>query len=140
MGTWTTLEHTADLALEAHGQTPADCLETLCLGLMAQITDVAAVAPREEQVIEVTGMDAPETLVTLLGEILYRVNAQGRLFSRFRALEAGPERIRLSAWGEPRDPDRHAFETEIKAATYHELRFAPDESGPGWRLRVVFDV
>ncbi|MHB8763619.1 MAG: archease [Deferrisomatales bacterium] len=141
MGTWRTVEHTADLALEARGETPAEALEALCRGLMAQITDPATVAPREATELVAEGFDGPETLVTALGELLYLVNGKGWLFSAFRVHQATETRIRLTAFGEPRDAARHPFHHEVKAATYHRLRWGlVPPAGPGWEAAVLFDV
>jgi SHS2 domain-containing protein len=140
MGHWRLLDHTADLALEARGDTAEEALAALCLGLMAQISDLNAVEPKDEVTVEADGFDAPETLVSALGEILYWVNVRDRVFSDFQICEVSENRIRLIARGEPRDPARHAFDLEIKAATYHDLAFGPDLHSGGWRARVIFDV
>ncbi|GAB4260403.1 MAG: archease [Deferrisomatales bacterium] len=140
MGEWFVLEHTADLALEARGDSPEEALEALCLGLAAQVVDPRTVAPRETVEIVYEGMDRPETLVGALGELLYWIQTRGWAFHAFRVREAGERRIALAAWGEPRDPARHRVGTEIKAATYHGLRFERDPDRQQWVLRVLFDV
>jgi SHS2 domain-containing protein len=40
--------------------------------------------------------------------------------------------------GEPYDEQRHAFESEVKAVTYHQLEVRHD--GEGWRGRVILDL
>jgi SHS2 domain-containing protein len=140
MGSWQVLDHTADLALEAWGATAADALESLCLGLMAQINETGRVELTGEVVIDVDGIDAPETLVSALGELLYWVNVRAWVFSMFEVREVCETRIHLVARGEPRDPSRHSLDLEIKAATYHDLELGPDPRTGGWRARVVFDV
>jgi len=140
MTNWSVLDHTADLALEARGSTAAEALEALCAGLLAQVTEPAAVAPREAVEILVDGLDTAETLVSGLGEILYWLNTRGWVFCRVEPLQVSETHLSLRAWGEPRDPARHPFDVEIKAATYHDLFFGPDPAGDGWLVRVVFDV
>ena len=140
VGTWRLLEHTADLALEGRGDDPEEALEALCLGLMKQITDTGAVRAAHKVPIRAEGMDRAETLVSALGELLYRVNVRGWVFCGFAADEVGDNRIRITARGELRDPKRHPVDLEIKAATYHDLRFEPDSSQGGWVVRVIFDV
>lgn len=140
MSPWKTLDHTADLEIEAAGETAAQALEELCAGLLAQVTEPEAVEPREAVDLEAEGFDAAETLVSALGELLYWLNVRGWVFRRCEALEVTPARIRLRAWGEPRDPARHPFELEVKAPTYHELFSGPAPGGDGWRIRVLFDV
>jgi SHS2 domain-containing protein len=140
MAPWQILDHTADLEIEAAGETPEEALEALCAGLLAQVTEPEAAEPREAVVLEAEGLDAAETLVSALGELLYWLNVRGWVFRRCEALEVTPARIRLRAWGEPRDPARHSIDLEVKAPTYHELSCGPGPGGHGWRIRVLFDV
>ncbi|MDW7712038.1 MAG: archease [Deferrisomatales bacterium] len=140
MAPWRALDHTADLELEASAPTPEGALEELCCGLLAHVTDPDAVEPREGVLLEAEGLDPAETLVSALGELLYWLNVRGWVFRRCEALEVTPTRIRLRAWGEPRDPARHPFDLEVKAATYHDLAFGPEAEGGPWRARVLFDV
>lgn len=46
--------------------------------------------------------------------------------------------IRARLIGEKLDYDRHEFETEIKAVTYHQLSVTCENGR--WRARVIFDV
>jgi len=140
MGTWALLDHTADLAIAGRGADPAEALEALCAGLLAQVTEPDEVEPREAVEIRVDGLDTPEALVSCLGELLYWLNVRGWVFRKVEAIEAGGARVVLRALGEPRDPDRHPLVTEVKAATYHDLHFGPDPTATGWLARVVFDV
>ncbi len=143
MGTWEVLDHTADLAIEAHGADAKEALDAFCVGLLTQVTDPNAAEPREAVDIRAEGWDAPETLVTALGEVLYWLNVRGWAFRRIETVEVLPTRITLRAWGEPRNSKRHPLHAEIKAATYHELFFGPDPDDPeseGWLVRVVLDV
>lgn len=138
MGTWRSLEHTADLALEGEGASREEALEALLLGLMNQISDPEKVRPTERVPLEAQGFDLPETLVSALNELLYLVNGKGWVFHGFEAREASANYIRAVGIGEPRDARRHAFDLEIKAATYHDLSFALE--GGHWKIRVLFDI
>ena len=140
MGTWEVLDHTADLAIAARGADAKEALDAFCVGLLTQVTEPDAVEPREVVAICAEGWDAPETLVSTLGEILYWINVRGWVFRQIETGEVSATRITLRAWGEPRDPERHPFCAEIKAATYYELFFGPDPEGDGWLVRVVLDV
>jgi len=140
MSPWKSLDHTADLALEATGETPERCLEELCAGLLVQVTDPLEVVIREAVDLVAEGLDGAETLVSALGELLFWLNVRSWVFRRCEAVEVSEHRIHLRAWGEPRDPARHPFEVEVKAATYHELFSGPDPERGGWHMRVLFDV
>ena len=140
MATWTTLDHTADLAIEARGGNSYETLDALIEGLLAQITDSRTVRATETVEIIGEGGNLEETLVAVLGEILFRINGRGWVFRDVRATSVAPLRIVLAARGEPFDPARHTLEQEVKAATYHDLFFGPAEQGDTWVARVIFDV
>ncbi len=138
MGTWRTLEHTADLALEGEGASREEAVEALCLGLMSQVTEPKRVRESDRVPVVAEGFDDAETVVSALNELLYLVNVKGWVFRRFEALEVSPTRVRVVGVGEPRDSIRHPFDLEVKAATYHDLSIAFD--GDRWKIRVLFDI
>ena len=137
MASWTLLDHPADLAVEGRGDTPAAALAAVVEGLLAQL------GPRDPQPgppedIAIVGLDQEESLVSTLNELLYRINVQQRWFACPEVLELGETRMRLRVRSRPRPADQ-ALETEIKAATYHDLQLVAEPDG-SWRLRVLFDV
>ncbi len=140
MGEWVRLDHTADLALEAWGGTAEEALEALCTGLLRQITEPERVRPLKAIPLLAEGMDREEALVGFLGEILYHVYGKEQLFHHVTVHQVSSRAIRGDGWGEPRDTSRHPVHLEVKAATYHDLRFERDTETGGWRVRVVFDI
>ncbi len=139
MGRWRLLDHTADLAIEGRGGDGPEAVEALLAGLAAQITLPGTVEERERLRVTGTGEGREEALVTALGELLYHAERAGWVFRRGRAVEVSDDRVVLEIRGEPHVPGRHGPRAEIKAATYHDLAFAPCPDG-GWIARVVFDV
>ena len=139
MGSWRLLDHTADLAIEATGSSAEDALVAMCGALVEQMLGPTRDAGVESVAVEVHGLDLPETVVSVLGEIIYLVASEGWAFEAFEVRQLNPHRASLIARGWQRDPDRHAQQDEIKAATYHDFRFRLGDDGQ-WRLRVVFDV
>ena len=140
MGEWARLDHTADLALEAWGDTAEESLEALCAGLLRQVTEPERVQPLQPTPLHAEGLDREEALVGFLGELLYQIFTRGRAFHHVAVHRVDSRAIRGEAWGEPRDPSKHPLHLEVKAATYHDLRFERDTETGGWRVRVVFDV
>ncbi len=139
MGCWRLLDHTADLAIEGRGSNGPEAVEALLSGLAAQITLPGRVEGRERLRVTGTGESREEALVAALGELLYHVDRVGWVFRHGRAVEVSDDRVVLELRGEIHAPGRHGPRTEIKAATYHDLAFAPCPDG-GWLARVVFDV
>lgn len=142
------LEHTADVGLEASGETLDEAFANAAAGLFALIAE-GPVTPTEEVRVKVTATDLEELLVHWLNELLYLYDTEGLLFSRFRVHiflgeKTGPPSFKLEAqvFGEKADPAKHTRMREVKAATYHGLQLQQRALGGTGRylLRVVFDV
>lgn len=135
-------EHTADVGVEAWGESLPALLEEVVAGLCEIIADVSTISGAEARPVTVEGSDREELLVSLSNELLFFLDAEAFLTKRARLSFAGEEEGRFIARGEllgdRYDPARHITFTEIKSATYHDLSIH-DEAG---RLstRVVFDV
>lgn len=139
MGAWSEIDHTADLAIEAEAISAEELFSTMCRALTSLICDPETVAPQSEVIITSHGFDLMETTVSAFSEILYWINQKNWLFSEFDCRKFSETAIELSCLGEPRDPARHVFNAEIKAATYHDFEFGTNDNGK-WSAKVIFDV
>lgn len=137
MGGYRILEHTADMGIEAAGETLDELLIQAARGMMEIISGAEALS-REERSVEITAGEGGELLVNWLNEILFLFDPGGFFPAEFVIEEATENRIKARLIGEPFDPERHPIDREIKAATYHQLQF---EHGEGeWRARVYLDL
>ena len=131
-------EHTADLGLRVRA---AD-LNTLfaeaaaCL-FSAVVEDLNTVRPASDVRVELAGTDREFLLFDWLKELLYRLDADHMLFSRFD-VTVRDDGLTATAWGEPIDPARHTLSHEVKAITYHELKVEPTPDG--WLAEVIVDI
>jgi SHS2 domain-containing protein len=132
------LEHTADAGIVAHGDTLAGLFANAAAGMFALMADLDRVRPSEERRIEVKAPDRERLLERWLTELLYYVDAEEMLFSRFEVDEASERRLRARASGEPIDRRRHRLHFAVKAVTRHMLEVAPEDGG--YRARVLFDI
>jgi SHS2 domain-containing protein len=131
------LDHTADIAIRAWGESPAAALAAMTEGLLALIYEGRPVASRETRCVSAGG-DAPdERIVNYFNELLFLIEGERWLPRGVEDIAAGPDRIEALLSGEPFDPARHALAGEIKAATYHD--FSLREAEGRWELRMVFD-
>ncbi|WP_456481886.1 archease [Methanopyrus sp.] len=139
---WEEIEHTADAAFRVWADTPEDLLVEAAKALFDLITDLDAVEPREEVEIEAEGEDLVELLHDWLEEIHFRHEVDGMLFSDFEVRELKEDedgwKVRGVARGEPYDPDRHPFHTEVKAVTYHNMRV--ERENGRWVAEYVVDL
>jgi SHS2 domain-containing protein len=137
MGRYRILEHTADMGIEAAGETLDELLVQAALGMMEIISGAEAL-PKEERTVEITAGESGELLVNWLNEILFLFDSRGFLPAKFIIEQATEKRIRARIIGEPFDPERHPVDREIKAATYHQLKLEHGEDG--WLAQVYLDL
>ena len=138
MGGFEVLEHTADIGIKACAASAEETLINVALGMFSILTDTDTVDPKQEIAVEVEAPDREALLHDWLEELLFQSQTRNMLFSRFVVHRLEENRLRASAYGEPLDPEKHPLKLEIKAATYHQLKFGPAPAG--WEATVIFDV
>lgn len=132
------LEHTADIGFEAFGATREEVFANAARALQSLMVDLESIAPLQETKIQVEGSNAKNLLVNWLSEILYQIDAEGRLFHNFDVGVVGETSVTASARGEPFDRTKHQVKLQVKAITYHQL--ALDQTPAGWRAQVYVDI
>lgn len=132
------LDHTADIGLEAWGDTKEEALAATVEAMFDLIVDNESVSAREEKKIAAGGVDTSDMLINLLREALYLFHGKSWLCKICEIMEVNEEKISARLLGEPYDEKKHQLKMEIKAVTYHTLKIEKRENG--WRARVIFDV
>jgi len=138
MGTHRLLEHTADMGIEASGETLEDLFAQAAYGLLEIIAGTPEALCREEMIVTVEGGDAEELLVNWLNEILYLFEIKRFFPLDFEIEEVRGNHLLARVRGEPFDPQRHPVEREVKAVTYHQLRV--EKTYGLWHARVYVDL
>ena len=138
MGSYSIVDHTADIGIAIEAPSLEDLFETAATALFEILSDTATVAPRQRWRIQVRGTDREELLVAWLSELLYLHDADRVLLCRFNVESITETNLIGVAEGEEYDPGRHRIATEIKAVTHHQISVRLEESC--WRARVVLDV
>lgn len=140
------VDHTADLAIEAEGASAEEALADAARGLTAVLSgrrDLHRLGlPDRELAFSVEAPDRVALLVAFLSELLWHYESEDLLWLGGGVrLGTGREGIaRLEAVGNAvrHDPARHGRGVEVKAVTYHDVRF--EEAARRWRLRVLLDI
>jgi SHS2 domain-containing protein len=138
MGTHRLLEHTADMGIEASGETLEELFAEAAYGLLEIISGNPETRCREEKIVAVEGGDAEELLVNWLNEILYLFEIKRFFPQDFEIEEVRGNRLLARVRGEPFDPQRHPVEREVKAVTYHQLRV--EKTNGLWHARIYVDL
>jgi SHS2 domain-containing protein len=132
------IDHTADLGIRVTADSLEHLFENAGLALMDLLTDISRVRPSARFEYSLSADSVQTLFVRWLSELIYRFFGEKLAFCRFEVAELSERSLSVACWGERVDPRRHVFRTEIKAATYHELRVERSESG--WVAEVIFDV
>ena len=134
------IEHTADIGLRVFGETAERLFVNAGVGLFSMLTD-ERLETQMTKMIRVEAQRFDELLVCWLNELI-------GLFYAGRFLPAelevsiksckGVKSLRAVTGGGRFDPYRDKVKLEIKAATYHNLRFERHELG--FYAEVIFDI
>ena len=142
MGRWTVLEEiaVADCALEIEGDSLDDLFETAARALCELMVDPATVAPTVERTVSLGAGAVDLLFYDWLSELIFLKDRDREVFIRTQVhvTTAGPWRLAARLQGGIIDPERTALRADPKAVTFH--RFAVEETGTGWRARVVIDI
>ena len=136
-GSFEFIDHTADAGVRVEAPTLEDLFETAALAFSELVTSVDAVDCKVERRFKLQEDDIETLLVSWLQELLYLLDTEDLVFSRFQ-VRLQDLSLEAVAWGEVFDPKIHTMKTEIKAVTYHQLEVA--KSDQGWRAQVIFDI
>jgi SHS2 domain-containing protein len=135
------IDHTADVAADLTGASPAELFTSAAQALTDTITEIGAVAPVVTQSVTLESGSLEDLLVDWLNELLYRFEVQNMLFSKAAVTlreDAGRWHLVATVGGERFDPARHPSRVLVKSATYHGLAVVHDHED--WKARIVFDI
>jgi len=132
------LEHTADIYLRVYGKD----LKTLFKNSAIALFDIIAEkkhgkSPNSQTIIvNKAAENIEELLINWLSELLSLSDAKDLIFGKINVGKISDKRIEASVSGLPRE--NYRIKTEVKAATYHELKIEKTKSG--WQAQIIFDV
>jgi SHS2 domain-containing protein len=102
------------------------------------IADLEGLKGDVEQDIELTAPDHEELLIAWLDELLYNFYTKGVIFYRFDIAELSSDTLKAKAFGRALSDNRNRLKTEIKAATYYNLKIRKLDDY--YQVDIVFDV
>ena len=133
-----TFDHTADLGLRIRSADLNALFTEAGLALTSLlIEDVSTIRETQAVAIEFPPEDLDYLLFDWLKAILSHFDMDGLLLARFD-VHVGPDGLKATAHGEPRDETRHELAHEVKAITYHGLKV--EQADGGWLAEVIVDI
>jgi SHS2 domain-containing protein len=131
------LEHTADVGIDATGDTCEEAFAAAAEGL-AVLLGAWVPGRGDPREVMIEAPDREALLVGWLDELIYLHEAQDLVFGGFDIRTAGDRELAAAVRTAPAE-GRRPEGTAIKAATYHRLRVARRSDGT-WGARVYLDV
>ena len=134
------IEHTADVGLELEAPDLKAAFELAAASMFDLMCDLDSVGDGVCRTVHIRARDADleNMMVRWLTELLYVFESERLLLSGFDVRKLTSDAIEADVAGERYDPARHAFKSELKAATYHDI--AVNQTEGVWFVRVIFDT
>jgi len=140
---FTFLEHTADVYIEAYGNTLEELFENSAIAMFEVMTDTSKVKPIEVKSVKTGGFDLESLLYRWLEEWLIIHDSENMVFSKFKVntiKKVNEEEYVIEGygWGEKFNPKVHEVRTEVKAVTYHMMEIK--QINGKWIARFLLDI
>ena len=138
MKTFEILEHTADLKVRVKGNDLAGLFKNAGLAIFKICAEKQLTKDKKAHKIYISqnAQNLEELFVNWLNELLSLSAAKGLIFEDIKISKLTENELKAEA--SAYDIRNYKVNTEIKAATYHELKISKDDSG--WQGEVIFDV
>lgn len=128
--------HTADLRIEAWAPSVERCVAEAVRAMVGGFADVPPAAPAVVREFVVPAGDAAEQLVTVLDEVIYRMDTDGEIPRAVDVRREGADlRVALTMVSVA---EAVAIGAVPKGVSLHRLRLDRDDGG--WRCAVTLDV
>ena len=132
------IDHTADIGIEIEAASAEDLFCRAGLALFSLMVNLEQVQAVEARAYRVNAHNWEDLLHDWLARLLADFLQDGFVGRQVHIDQLEERCISSRLVGEPLDYDRHEFETEIKAVTYHQL--SVQEVAGRWQARIIFDV
>ena len=129
---YTLIEHTADIGIKIKGKNLKEVFKNSALAMF----DIMAEQRTEKITVKLKSDNLEELFVNWLNELLSLSAAKELIFTNIKIKRLGKNILEAEVTG--CGAKNYKFNTEIKAATYHELEIRRAKSG--WQARVILDV
>lgn len=130
--------HTADIGARIYGKTLKELFENAAFAMFDIIADLENLSGDTMETFELEAPDQEALLVAWLDELLYNFYTKQLIFFKFEVVELTEGRLKARATGRAIGANRNRLKTEIKAATYSDLKIK--KSAEGYEVEIIFDV
>jgi SHS2 domain-containing protein len=129
-------EHKADIGIRGSASSLEEAFAEAAKAMFSVMVDIDKVKPVKTVDIRCSAENDEELLVEFLNKLLSEANINDMVFSEF-IVRIRNHNLEATAKGESLDPEKHNVKTEVKAATYSQLKV---ESNEKFLVQCVVDV
>jgi SHS2 domain-containing protein len=130
---------TADVAFESFGKDLGELFANSALAMFEVMTSIKKVKRTIEKKVSEKGNDLQSLMFNWLNSLLLFVDSENMAFSKFDVKVDGKNfKLDARCWGEEINLKRHEMKTNVKAATYHQMKI--EKSGNLWKAVVILDI
>jgi SHS2 domain-containing protein len=134
-----TFDHVADIGVRGFGRSPEEAFAGGARAMFSVMVDLETVEPRTRVQVECSAPDLETLFVEWLNELLFLSDSEGMAFSDFEVeIGKGGTVLKGTARGEPLVPEKHHTKTEVKAATYSQMKVEKEDGR--WVAQCIVDV
>ena len=130
--------HTADIGMRVYGKDIKELFENAAFAMFDIIADIENLSGDTLETFYLEASSREELLVAWLDELLYSFYTTQLIFFKFQIDELDGTRLKATAFARPVGANRNRLKTEIKAATYSDLKI--EKSAKGYQVEIIFDV
>ena len=142
MGTYKTIDHTADIAIEISGSSLEDLFHTAWQAWYETVLGGLKVHSKVRKNIKLRAATAEELLVNFLGEVNYWLLVKKWIPAKIEQLEFSTGNglliLETVVSGQSLNSDKHELQVEVKAVTFHQMEIK--QFCNNFSTRLVFDV
>ncbi|MBI5553666.1 MAG: archease [Candidatus Diapherotrites archaeon] len=133
-------EHKADVGIRGSGKNLNEAFAQAGTALFEVMADTRSIKPAKKVRVRVNGADEAELLVNFLNELVFLRDKHQMLFGKFKIRIQKKRGLQLTgeAAGEKINFKRHLIKTEVKAATYSQLKV--EQKKKEWLAQCIVDV
>lgn len=130
--------HTADIGVKVFGRSLKELFENAAFAMFDIIADLEGLKGPIVKKIALTAPNKEELLIAWLDELLYNFYTKQIVFYEFKVDELSDDMIKAKAFGRGLAVNRNRLKTEIKAATYYNLKIIKRDDY--YEVDIIFDV
>lgn len=114
-------EHKADIGIRGIGSSLEEAFAEAARAMFSVMVDIDKVIPIKPVEIKCNADNHEELFVEFLNKLLAEATINEMVFSKF-IVQIRNHELTGTAKGEKLDPEKHEVKTEVKAATYSQLK------------------